>query len=53
MKLTHAVVQAAVTQILDDQPDPSYAVTERDLNVSEIEISRQTPPNPFDNIAVK
>ena len=31
----------SVAQILDGEPELSYAVTERDLNVSEVGISRQ------------
>ena len=34
----------SVAQIVDSLPELSYAVTERDLNVSEVGTSRQPPP---------
>ena len=41
----------SVAQLLDDQPELSYTVTERDLIVSEMETLRQPPPNPLTNKA--
>ena len=36
----------SVANILDDQPERSYAETERDLNVSHMETSRRPPTAP-------
>ena len=41
----------SIAQILDDQPDPSYAVTKGYLNVSEMETLRQPPADPLANTA--
>ena len=41
----------SVAQILDDQPELSCTVTERDLNLSEMEILRQPPLNSLANDA--
>ena len=43
----------SVAQILDEQPELSHAVTNRDLNVSEMETLRQPPPDPLANNAGK
>ena len=46
------VLFLSVAQIHDDQPELSSAVTERELNVSETEISRRPPLSPLaDNAA--
>ena len=46
LSCNHRCLFLSVAQLLNDQPKLPDAVTERDLNVSETETSRQPPPNP-------